>query len=141
MFFILTTRELSVNRNDLQAGPPRFYQGSGPSSFTTPWQLTLHNKVSLRHGHKGKKCKNKFQIQAFFYFFIIRLPPELLPVLGLLEWLRDVTLGVALLCSSRAGADLGHESGVIAVTNQKMALLVFKPTQRQSISTSERSIS
>ena len=39
-----------------------------------------------------------------FYFFIIRLPPEFLPVSGLLTWWCDSTLGAALLCSSKAGS-------------------------------------
>ena len=41
--------------------------------------------------------------------FFIRPPPELLPVLGPLE---PPTLDAALLCSSRVGSDLGHESPV-----------------------------
>ena len=45
VFFILTTRELSVNRKDLWApnlaGPPQLYQGSGPPNCTTPWQNQL----------------------------------------------------------------------------------------------------
>ena len=37
-------------------------------------------------------------------FFIIRLPPESLPVSGSLTWWCASTLGAALLCSSRAGS-------------------------------------
>ena len=44
VFFISTTRELLVNRIDLQAptlvGPPRENPGSGTPSYTTPWQPT-----------------------------------------------------------------------------------------------------
>ena len=42
----------------------------------------------------------------FIFYFIIHLPPELLPVLGL--WNGDVIpkLDAALLCSSRAGSDI-----------------------------------
>ena len=40
VFFILTTRELSVNINDLRAltlaGQPQLYQGSEPPRGTTP---------------------------------------------------------------------------------------------------------
>ena len=42
------------------------------------------------------------------FFFIIRPPPELLPVLGPLEQYVMPTLNTALLCSSRAGSDLGR---------------------------------
>ena len=43
----------------------------------------------------------------FFIIIIIRLPPEFLPVLGpLTRWCASI-LGTALLCSSRAGYDLG----------------------------------
>ena len=44
------------------------------------------------------------------FFFSIRLSPELLPVLGPLEWYMMLTLDAALLCSSRAGSDLGCKS-------------------------------
>ena len=49
----------------------------------------------------------------FLILFIIRPPPELLPVLG--RWNGDVmpTLDAALLCSSRAGSNLGRVSGFI----------------------------
>ena len=43
-------------------------------------------------------------------FFCICPPPELLPVLGPLERYRTPTLDTALLCSSRAGSDLGQRS-------------------------------
>ena len=43
-------------------------------------------------------------------FFSIRPSPELLPVLGLLEQYMTPTLDAALLCSSRAGSDLGRKS-------------------------------
>ena len=43
-------------------------------------------------------------------FLIIRPPPELLPVLVLLEQYMTPTLDAALLCSSRAGSDLGRKS-------------------------------
>ena len=42
--------------------------------------------------------------QIFFH------PPELLPVLGLLEWYMTPTLDTALLYSYGAGSDLGHTS-------------------------------
>ena len=46
VFFILTRRELSVNRKDLQAptlaGPTQLYQRSGPPSCTTPRQQTIY---------------------------------------------------------------------------------------------------
>ena len=41
-------------------------------------------------------------------FLCIRPPPELLPVLGLLEPYMTPTLDTALLYSSRAGSDQGH---------------------------------
>ena len=44
---------------------------------------------------------------SFFNFFIIRLPPEFLPVVGLLTWWCASTLGTALLCSSSAGSRFG----------------------------------
>ena len=48
MFFISTTRELSVKRIYLQAltlvGPPKADQGSGPSSCTTTRQPTICNR-------------------------------------------------------------------------------------------------
>ena len=40
------------------------------------------------------------------FFLSVRLSPELLPVLGPLERYKP-TLDTALLCSSRAGSDLG----------------------------------
>ena len=43
------------------------------------------------------------------FFLSVRFPPELLPVLGLLEQYVKPTLDVALLCSSRAGSDLMHK--------------------------------
>ena len=54
--------------------------------------------------------------------FFIRPPLEFLPVLGLLEWspfnrdvtsTLDATLDAALLCSSRAGSDLGCVFGLV----------------------------
>ena len=42
------------------------------------------------------------------HFFCIHPPPELLPVLGPLERYVMPTLDAALLCSSRAGSDLGR---------------------------------
>ena len=44
------------------------------------------------------------------FFFSICPPPELLPVLGPLERYMTLALDTALLCSSRAGSDLGHKS-------------------------------
>ena len=44
---------------------------------------------------------------VFVFLFCIRLPPELLPVLG------PPTLDAALLCSSRAGSDLGRVSVLV----------------------------
>ena len=44
------------------------------------------------------------------FFFSIRPPSELLPVLGLLEQHMKPTLDLALLCNSRAGSHLGHKS-------------------------------
>ena len=41
-------------------------------------------------------------------FFCIHPPPELLHVLGPLERYMTPTLDAALLCSSRAGSDLGQ---------------------------------
>ena len=43
-------------------------------------------------------------------FFSICPPPKLLPVMGPLERYITQTLDVALLCSSRAGSDLGQTS-------------------------------
>ena len=45
------------------------------------------------------------------FFIIICLPLELLSVPGLLKWGCDEA---ALLCSSRVGADLGCESGLVS---------------------------
>ena len=45
-----------------------------------------------------------------FLFFCFRPPPELLPVLGPLEWYMTPTLDASLLCSSRAVSDLGRTS-------------------------------
>ena len=44
------------------------------------------------------------------FFFSIRPPPKLLPVLGRLKLYMTPTLDAALLCSSRAGSDLGRTS-------------------------------
>ena len=41
-------------------------------------------------------------------FYSIRPPPGLLSVLGTLEWYMTPTLDAVLLCSSRAGSDLGR---------------------------------
>ena len=46
------------------------------------------------------------------FIIIIRPHPELLPVLGPMERWRDA-LDAALLCSSRAGSDLGRVSGLV----------------------------
>ena len=43
-------------------------------------------------------------------FLSIRPPPELLPMLGPLEWYMTPTLEAALLYSSRAGSVLGRTS-------------------------------
>ena len=43
-------------------------------------------------------------------FFSTRPPPELLSVLGRLEQYMTRTLDAALLCTSRAGSDLGSKS-------------------------------
>ena len=48
-----------------------------------------------------------------FFCFSIHPPPELLPVLGPLELYMTPTLDVALLCSSRAGSDLGRKSDLL----------------------------
>ena len=57
VFFILTARELSVHRKDLWAptlvGPPRLYQGSGPSSCTTPQQLTMYAIIPKHEVHQN----------------------------------------------------------------------------------------
>ena len=50
-----------------------------------------------------KLCKRV----ASLYFFCIYPPPELLPVLELLELYMMPTLKAALLYSSRAGSDMG----------------------------------
>ena len=63
-------------------------------------------------------------------FFIIRLPSEFLPVSGPTEQWCASALGAALLCSSRAGSDLGlypphtSEGGIqiIFLINRKMPL-------------------
>ena len=49
-------------------------------------------------------------IKTIKLFFCICLPPGLLPVLGPREWYMTHTLDSALLCSSRAGTDLGLTS-------------------------------
>ena len=43
----------------------------------------------------------------FFFNFYVHPPQELIPVLGPLERCVTPTLDAALLCSSRAGSDLG----------------------------------
>ena len=48
-------------------------------------------------------------IFLFFIFFSIDPPQALLPVLGPLDRYMTPTLDVALLSSSRAGADLGRK--------------------------------
>ena len=53
-------------------------------------------------------------------FFSICPPTELLPVLGLLDQYMTTTLDGALLCSSRAGYDLGHKS-------DRLELISLKP--------------
>ena len=51
---------------------------------------------------------NTFPVFLFYFFiFSICPPPRLLPVLGPLKRYMTPTLDSALLCSSRAGADLG----------------------------------
>ena len=45
MFFILTTWELSVNRIDLQVGPPRANLGAGSPSCTPTQQLTIYTST------------------------------------------------------------------------------------------------
>ena len=53
----------------------------------------------------GENCCKKFKVLLFFKY----LPSSrLLPVLGPLERNMTPTLDTALLCSSRAGSDLGH---------------------------------
>ena len=48
----------------------------------------------------------------YYYFFLIRPSPGLLPVLGPLERYMTSTLDAALLISSRASTDLGLTSDV-----------------------------
>ena len=48
-----------------------------------------------------------------FFNFLIRLPPEFLPVSGPTERWCASTLGAALLCSSRAGSDSGLVSRLV----------------------------
>ena len=55
--------------------------------------------------HTIKKRQSIPNIQLTI--FLICLPPEFLPVSGPLTWWCASTLGAALLCSSRAGIDLG----------------------------------
>ena len=52
--------------------------------------------------------KKKEHLVDSSYFFCTCPPPELLPMLGPLEWYMMPTLDVALLCSSRVASDLGH---------------------------------
>ena len=52
-------------------------------------------------------------MMSYKFFFSIRPPPGLLPVSGLLEQYMTPTLDSALLCSSRAGSDLGRVSGLV----------------------------
>ena len=59
------------------------------------WYLSGNTKVPRGH------------FFIIFYLFSIHPPPGLLPVLGPLERYMIPTLDAALLCSSRAGADLG----------------------------------
>ena len=64
------------------------------------------------------------------YFFSIRPPPELLPVLGPLERYMTPTFDTARLCSSRAGFDLGCKSDWFEehlVTNENMVLCLYMP--------------
>ena len=80
--------------------------------------------VNLRT-HGSKRLKELFQAElaavktlqpgthgyVFLLFcFSIRPPPELLPVMGPLERYITPILEAALLCSSRAGSDLGRTS-------------------------------
>ena len=68
-----------------------------------------HLKLHSTHIHK----KGKFSIvhiYLFYNLFSIHPPPGLLPELGLLERYMTPTLDSALLCCSRAGADLGRAS-------------------------------
>ena len=58
-------------------------------------------------------CKKQTAFHRTNVFFCIHPPPELLPVLGPLERYMTPTLDVALLISSRAGADLGQTSVTI----------------------------
>ena len=51
--------------------------------------------------------------RSHFFYFFIRLPPEFFPVSGLTERWCASTLGAALLCSSRAGSDLGLVSRLV----------------------------
>ena len=51
----------------------------------------------------SKRAVLNFKLGEQQTFFCIRPPPELLPVLGMLEWYMTLTLEAALLCSSRAG--------------------------------------
>ena len=66
-------------------------------------------------------------------FFCIRPPPGFLPVLGLLEWYMTPTLDVALLSSSRVGADLGRTSDK---PQKGPGVLLFE--EQQNISVSKR---
>ena len=45
-----------------------------------------------------------------YFFYSIRPPPELFPVLVPLERYMAPTLDAALLCSNRVGSDLGRKS-------------------------------
>ena len=64
---------------------------------------------------------------SFFdqHFFCIRLSLELLPVLEPLERYMTPTLDVALLSSSRAGADLGQTSNVESVIITRLSQSLY----------------
>ena len=65
-------------------------------------ELVLFGCTYLKYGSFGLNIGLKF--------FSICSPPGLLPVLWPREWYMTPTLDSALLCSSRAGTDLGRAS-------------------------------
>ena len=72
-----------------------------------------------------------------FNFFCIRPPLELLPILGPLERYVTPTLDTALLCSSRAGSDLGRTLDWFEEISQShhgwvSILLILTTNQRQN---------
>ena len=92
----------------------KWYSEFYPKRVTHNYFFLLKREVYCYF--KLRQCRYKGNIlyqNTWDFFIIIRLPPEFLSVSGMTEQWCASTLGASLLCSSRAGSDLGLISTLV----------------------------